>query len=63
MIDTVFFDLDNTIFDFNKAEHIALAKTLEELGIPPSEETCARYSVSAPGISVMSYAAHGIPCP
>ena len=45
MIDTVFFDLDNTIFDFNKAEHIALAKTLEELGIPPSEETCARYSV------------------
>ncbi len=45
MIDTVFFDLDNTIFDFNKAEHIALAKTLEELGIPPSEETCTRYSV------------------
>lgn len=45
MIDTVFFDLDNTIFDFNKAEHIALAKTLEELVIPPSEETCARYSV------------------
>ena len=26
MIDTVFFDLDNTIFDFNKAEHIALAR-------------------------------------
>ena len=45
IIDTVFFDLDNTIFDFNKAEHIALTKTLEELGIPPTEDTCARYSV------------------
>lgn len=45
MFDTVFFDLDNTILDFNKAERIALTRTLEELGVPPTEKTCARYSV------------------
>ena len=45
MTDTVFFDLDNTILDFNKAERVALSRTLEALGIPPTEEVCARYSV------------------
>lgn len=45
MIDTVLFDLDNTILDFNKAERIALTRTLEQLGIPATEEVCARYSV------------------
>ena len=44
MLDTVFFDLDNTILDFNKAERIALTRTLEELGVSPTEKTCARYS-------------------
>ena len=44
MFDTVFFDLDNTILDFNKAERIALTRTLEELGVHPAEKTCARYS-------------------
>lgn len=44
MTDTVFFDLDNTILDFNKAERVALSRTLEALGIPPTEEVCARYS-------------------
>lgn len=28
MIRNVFLDLDNTLFDFTKAEHIALARTL-----------------------------------
>lgn len=45
MIDTVFLDLDNTIFDFSKAEKIALKKTLETLGVDTSEKTLARYSV------------------
>lgn len=45
MIDTVFLDLDNTIFDFSKAEKIALKKTLETLGVDSSEKTLARYSV------------------
>ena len=44
MTDTVFFDLDNTILDFNKAERMALSRTLEALGIPPTEGVCARYS-------------------
>ena len=45
MIDTVFLDLDNTIFDFSKAEKIALKKTLETLRVDTSEKTLARYSV------------------
>lgn len=45
MTDTVLFDLDNTILDFSKAERAALTKTLEQLGISPTEEICARYSV------------------
>lgn len=45
MTDTVFLDLDNTIFDFSKAERIALKKTLETLGVDTSEKTLARYSV------------------
>ena len=44
MTDTVLFDLDNTILDFSKAEQAALSKTLEQMGIPPTEKTCARYS-------------------
>lgn len=44
MTDTVLFDLDNTILDFSKAERAALSKTLEQMGIPPTEKTCARYS-------------------
>ncbi len=45
MFDTVFFDLDNTILDFNKAERIALTRTLEELGMVSTAEICTRYSV------------------
>lgn len=40
----VFFDLDDTLFDFHKAEHIALTKTLMELGLQPEEKVLELYS-------------------
>lgn len=45
MIDTVLLDLDNTILDFNKAEEMALTKTLERIGITPTPDLLMRYSV------------------
>ena len=45
MIKTILFDLDNTLFDFTKAEGIALAKTLVHFGINPEKEILERYSV------------------
>ena len=44
MVRFVFLDLDDTIFDFHKAERIALAKTLSELGLAPNDAVLARYS-------------------
>lgn len=44
MIEFLFLDLDDTILDFKKAEHIALQKTLRDVGIDPTEEVCALYS-------------------
>ena len=44
MIKTVFLDLDDTLFDFHKAEAIALTGMLEEIGVTPTEERLARYS-------------------
>lgn len=44
MIRNVFLDLDNTLFDFTKAEHIALARTLRLLDVDPAEATLHRYS-------------------
>lgn len=44
MIEFLFLDLDDTILDFKKAEHIALEKTLRAVGIEPTEEVCALYS-------------------
>lgn len=44
MIEFLLLDLDDTILDFHKAETIALTKTLEEYGIPPTEETVSLYS-------------------
>ena len=41
MIRNVLFDLDDTLFDFHKAEKIALTKTLVHFGIDPTEETLA----------------------
>lgn len=45
MYNILFIDLDDTILDFKKAENVALRKTLEEFGLAPTEEVCARYSV------------------
>ena len=44
MLNTIFLDLDDTLLDFHRAEAAALSKTLEQLGIPPTAETVARYS-------------------
>jgi len=44
MIKFVFLDLDETIFDFHKAEAIALSKMLCEIGIEPTDEVISRYS-------------------
>lgn len=43
-IKTILFDLDNTLFDFNRAERGALIKTLERLGIEPTDAIVKRYS-------------------
>lgn len=44
MYEFLFIDLDETIFDFYKAERIAVSKTLQALGIMPTDTVCARYS-------------------
>lgn len=44
MIKHVFIDLDDTIFDFHKAEAIALSKMLSEFGITPDKTMTERYS-------------------
>lgn len=44
MFEYLLLDLDDTILDFRKAEHIALCKTLESFGLPPTDAVCARYS-------------------
>ena len=44
MLEFLLIDLDDTILDFQKAEHIALRKTLRTFGIEPTEENCALYS-------------------
>lgn len=43
MVDTIFFDLDNTVLDFSMAEKIALTKTLGNIGIDVTEEILATY--------------------
>ena len=45
MIEFLFLDLDDTILDFQKAEHIAVRKAIAEAGVEPTDEICARYSV------------------
>lgn len=44
MIEFLFLDLDDTILDFGKAERIALAKTLRQFSVEPTQDVCARYS-------------------
>lgn len=45
MIEYLFLDLDDTILDFHRAERIAIAKTLQQFGLEPSEEVLNRYHV------------------
>lgn len=44
MVEFLFLDLDDTILDFHKAEHIALSKTLRFFGLEPEESVLSRYS-------------------
>ena len=44
MIEFLFLDLDDTILDFQKAEHIAIRKAIREAGVEPTDAVCARYS-------------------
>ena len=43
MIEFLFIDLDDTILDFQKAEKIALAKTLQSFGLEPDTQVLTRY--------------------
>lgn len=45
MIEYLFLDLDDTILDFHKAERIALAKTLRDFGLEPTDAVLARYHI------------------
>ncbi len=41
----ILFDLDDTLFDFHRAEKEALRKTLIHFGVDPTDEILSRYSV------------------
>ena len=45
MMEFLFLDLDDTILDFHKAERIALAKTLRDFGLEPTDEVLTRYHI------------------
>ena len=45
MIEFLLLDLDDTILDFHKAERIAIAKTICDFGVEPTEEVLSRYHV------------------
>lgn len=40
----IFFDLDNTLLDFDRSELYALEKTVEAVGYPYSEDVCKIYN-------------------
>ena len=44
MFEILLIDLDDTILDFKKQEHVAIRKTLRDAGLEPTEEVCTRYS-------------------
>lgn len=44
MLQTVFLDIDDTLFDFHRAEAVALRTTLTELDVPSDDGVLARYS-------------------
>ena len=43
MIEFLFLDLDDTILDFRKAERLAIVKTFQDFGIPPTDGVLHRY--------------------
>jgi 2-haloacid dehalogenase len=43
MYEFLFLDLDDTILDFHKAERIAIAKTITDFGVEPTEAVLQRY--------------------
>ena len=43
MVEFLFLDLDDTILDFHKAERIAIAKTIRDFGVEPTEEILNLY--------------------
>jgi len=45
MFDILFLDLDDTILDFHKAERIAIAATIRDFGVDPTEEVLQRYHI------------------
>ena len=45
MFEFLFLDLDDTILDFQKAEHVALSKTLRGFGLEPTEMVLQRYNL------------------
>lgn len=45
MFEFLLIDLDDTILDFKKAEHVAVKKTLSDFGVEPTDAVCSRYSV------------------
>lgn len=44
MIEFVFLDLDDTIFDFSACERIAISRTLSSMDIEPTDSVCSLYS-------------------
>ena len=44
MLKTIFIDIDDTLFDFHRAEACALRETLVRLDVPPDAGVIARYS-------------------
>ena len=45
MIEFLLLDLDDTILDFHKAERIAIAKSIRDFGVEPTEAVFGRYHV------------------
>ena len=45
MFEILLLDLDDTILDFKKAERIAIAKTIGDFGVEPTDEVLHRYHV------------------
>ena len=54
MLEFLFLDLDDTIFDFHKAEHIALSKTLRSFGMEPTQQVLDRYSIYRADLQTVS---------